>query len=196
MYPVVKVPEFDRAGHLGSRYTWSKRDHSFVRHAFQGAVDERPQSLPLRAQLAGALLNIDEAQRARDVLEAGGAGNSRSPRALYLLSEAQRRTEDYAAAEVTARRLIALDPRALGGPRQLAQVFNDQREYQKIITLLEPIVTARLGAADAADLTSDTFRGLYFDLASAYEELRQFDKAIAMLTQASALSSVTRRFCS
>ena len=64
-----------------------------------------------------------------------------------------------AAAEVTARRLIALDSRALGGPRQLAQIFLDQNEHQKIVALLEPIVTARLGAADAADLTSDTFRG-------------------------------------
>ena len=101
-------------------------------------------------------------------------------RALYLLSEAQRRTRDFAAAEVTARRLIALDPRALGGPRQLAQIFRDQREHQKIVALLEPIVTARLGAADAADLASDTFRATYFDLASAYERaaaVRQGDRA-------------------
>jgi tetratricopeptide (TPR) repeat protein len=83
---------------------------------------------------------------------------------------AQRRTRDFAAAEVTARRLIALDSRALGGPRQLAQIFLDQDDHQKIVALLEPIVTARLGAADAADLSSDTFRGAYFDLASAYEK--------------------------
>ena len=155
--------------------------------AFAGAVEERPQSLPLRSQWATALLNVGDAQRARDVLEEGSAGNSRNQRALYLLSEAQRRTRDFAAAEVTARRLIALDARALGGPRQLAQIFLDQNEHQKIVALLEPIVTARLGAADAADLASDTFRGTYFDLASAYEKLRQFDKAIAMLRQARTL---------
>ena len=120
--------------------------------AFAGAVEERPQSLPLRSQWATALLNVGEAQRAREVLEEGSAGNSRNQRALYLLSEAQRRTRDFAAAEVTARRLIALDARALGGPRQLAQIFLDQNEHQKIVALLEPIVTARLGAADAADL--------------------------------------------
>ncbi len=124
------------------------------------------------------------------MLEAGSAGSSRNQRALYLLSEAQRRTHDFAAAEVTARRLIALDARALGGPRQLAQIFVDQNEHQKVVALLEPIVTARLGAADAADLSSDTFRSTYFDLASAYEKLRQFDKAIAMLRQARTLSPV------
>jgi tetratricopeptide (TPR) repeat protein len=122
------------------------------------------------------------------VLEDGSAGNSRNQRALYLLSEAQRRTHDFAAAEVTARRLIALDARALGGPRQLAQIFFDQGAHQKVVALLEPIVTTRLGAADAADLSSDAFRGAYFDLASAYENLRQFDKAIALLRRARTLS--------
>ena len=156
--------------------------------AFAGAVEERPQSLPLRSQWATALLNTGDARRAREVLEEGSAGNSRNQRALYLLSEAQRRTRDFAAAEVTARRLIALDARALGGPRQLAAIFLEQGEHQKIVALLEPIVTARLRAADAADLSSDTFRSTYFDLATAYEKLRQYDKAIAMLRQARTLS--------
>ena len=37
-------------------------------------------------------------------------------------------------------------------------------------------------------MSSEAFRSVYFDLASAYEELRQFDKAIAVLTQARTLS--------
>jgi len=172
---------------LGQVYQDAGRWRDAAR-AYQGAVEQRPQNLSLRAQWATALLNGGETQRAREVLEEGSAGSSRNSRALYLLSEAQRRTRDYAAAEVTARRLIALDLKALGGPRQLVQIFRDQREHQKIVALLEPIVTARLRAADAADMTSDTFRSVYFDLATAYEELRQFDKAIAVLTQARALS--------
>jgi tetratricopeptide (TPR) repeat protein len=172
---------------LGQVYQDAGRWSDAVR-AFAGAVQERPQSLPLRSQWATALLNVGDAQRAREVLEAGSAGSSRNQRALYLLSEAQRRTQDYAAAEVTARRLIALDARALGGPRQLAQIFLDQGDHQKIVTLLEPIVTARLNAADAADLSNDMFRSTYFDLATAYEKLRQFDKSIVMLRQARALS--------
>ena len=136
-----------------------------------------------------ALLNSGEPQRAREVLEQGGVGNSRNQRALYLLSEAQRRMRDYAAAEVTARRLIALDPRAVLGARQLAQILLDQNEHQKVVALVEPIVTPRLKAADAADMQSETFRQLYFDLATAYEQLRQHDKAIALLRQAQALVS-------
>jgi tetratricopeptide (TPR) repeat protein len=172
---------------LGQVYQDAGRWADAVR-AFAGAVEERPQSLPLRSQWATALLNVGEAQQARDVLEAGSAGSSRNQRALYLLSEAQRRTHDFAAAEVTARRLIALDTSALGGPRQLALIFLDQNEHQKIVALLEPIVTARMGAADAADLSSETFRGTYFDLTTAYEKLRQFDRAMAILKQARTLS--------
>ncbi len=174
---------------LGQVYQDAGRWGDAVR-AFAGAVEERPQSLPLRSQWATALLNVGEAQQARDVLEAGSAGSSRNQRALYLLAEAQRRTHDFAAAEVTARRLIALDARALGGPRQLALIFFDQSEHQKVVALLEPIVTARLGAADAADLSSETFRSTYFDLATAYEKLRQFDKAISLLRQGRTLSPV------
>lgn len=175
-------------GTLGQVYQDAGRWVDAAR-AYQGAVEERPQSVPLRSQWAMALINAGEPQRAREVLEQGGVGNSRNQRAVYLLSEAQRRTRDYAAAEVTARRLIALDPRALLGPRQLAQILLDQNAHQKIVEMAEPIVTPRLKAADAADLRSDTFRELYFDLATAYEKLRQHDKAIAMLRQAQSLAS-------
>ena len=156
--------------------------------AYEGAVEARPQSLPLRSQWATALLNAGDAQRAREVLEAGGAGTSRNSRALYLLAEAQRRTHDAAAAEATARKMIALDAKSLVGPRVLAQVFGDQHEYQKIVGALEPIVSARLRTADAADMSDEAFRGAYFDLVSAYEQLKQYDKALAVLTQARTLS--------
>lgn len=174
-------------GTLGEAYQDAGRWRDAAR-AYEGAVGERPQSVPLRSQWAAALLNAGDPQRAREVLEQGGVGNSRNQRALALLSEAQRRTRDFAAAEVTARRLIAIDARSLVGPAQLARIFRDQNEHQKIVALLDPIVTARLGAADAADLRSDTFRELYFDLATAYEQLRQHDKAVALLRQARTLT--------
>ena len=182
---VVDSPEL--LSTLGQAYQDQGRWRDAAK-AYEGAVQERPQFLPLRTQWATALLNAGEPQRAREVLEEGSAGNSRSTRALYLLSEAQRRTRDFAAAEVTARRLIALEARGLGGPQQLARIFRDQNEHQKIVALLEPIVMPRLRAADAADLTSETFRSVYFDLATSYETLRQFDKAITMLRQARTLS--------
>ena len=156
--------------------------------AYEGAVEDRPQSLPLRAQWATALLNSGDAKRAREVLEEGAAGNSRNGRALYLLAEAQRRTRDYAAAEATARKLILLDPKNMSAPQELAQVFGDQHQYQKIVGLLEPMVSARFRTADATEMADESFRGLYFDLVGAYEQLKQYDKALAVLTQARTLS--------
>ena len=156
--------------------------------AYEGAVDDRPQYLPLRTQWATALLNSGDAARARQVLEEGAAATSRNGRALYLLAEAQRRTHDMAAAEATSRKLIALDPKNLVGPRQLAHIFQDAHDYQKAIGVLEPIVSARFRAADAADMSDRSFRDFYFDLVEAYEQLKQYDKALAVLTQAQKLS--------
>ena len=174
-------------GTLAQVYESSRRWRDAAR-AYEGAVDGRPQSLPLRSQWATALLNAGDAQRAREVLDEASAGTSRNARALYVLAEAQRRTRDFAAAEATARRLISLDPKALGGPRELAQIFDDQREYQKIVALLEPVVSLRFRTADATEMADELFQGVYFDLVSAYEALKQFDKAIAVLTQARTLS--------
>src|SRR5262249_24441392 len=139
--------------------------------AYQGAVEDRPQSLPLRSQWATALLNSGDAQRARQVLEEGSAGISRNGRALYLLAEAPRRTRDYAAAEATARRLVSLDPKNMMAPRVLAHVFEDQHDYPKIVAVLEPIVTSRFRTADSGEVQDESFRGLYFDLVDAYEQL-------------------------
>jgi tetratricopeptide (TPR) repeat protein len=156
--------------------------------AYEGAVDDRPQSLPLRSQWATALLNSGDARRAREVLEEGSAGSSRNSRALYLLAEAQRRTRDYPAAEATARKLMALDAKNMAAPRELAQIFEDQHDYQKVVSLLDPIVSARFRAADAGGMADEGFRSVYFDLVSAYEQLKQYDKALAVLAQARQLS--------
>ena len=178
-------------GTLALVYERSERWSDAAR-AYQGAVQDRPENAALRAQWATALLNAGEPKRAREVLEEV-SGNLRNARTLYLLAEAQRRLRDFTAAEATARRLTALDPKALGGPRELALIFRDQDEHQKIVTLLEPIVTTRLRSADAGDMSSDAFRNLYFDLVSAYEALKQFDKAIAVMVQARTLSPTDPR---
>lgn len=161
--------------------------------AYQGAVEERPQSLPLRAQWATALLNAGEPQRAREVLEEVSASVQRNARALYLLAEAQRRTRAFSDAEATARKLMTLEPKSLGGPRELALIFRDQGDHQKVVAVLEPIVTGRFRTADAAEMSNEVFRSLYFDLVSTYEDMRQFDKAIAVLTQARTLSPTDPR---
>ena len=69
-----------------------------------------PGSHDTRIRWASALLQIDTAEafaQAREVLGPVLEAAPTEPRALYLLSTAERRAKDFAAAEATARRLIA-----------------------------------------------------------------------------------------
>ncbi len=69
-----------------------------------------PGSDDTRIRWATALLQIDSAEafaKAREVLRPVIAAAPAEPRALYLLSTAERRAKDFVAAEATARALIA-----------------------------------------------------------------------------------------
>lgn len=162
------------------------RDAAGAYEAAAGAVGGK-RTLQLSLQWATALLNsgsLNEAIQARKILEEVTVGASASARALYLLSEAQRRSGDLAAAEATGRRLMAADPNNLLGAHALAQIYEDRHEYQRVVGLLDPIVMSRLRAPNAPKLAGDpNFRRLYINLALAYERLREYDKAIAVLTQ-------------
>lgn len=173
---------------LAQRYEEENRwrDAAEAYEAAAGAVSGK-RSLQLTLQWATALLNsggVDDARQARKILEEVAVGASASARALYLLSEAQRRSSDLAAAETTGRRLMAADPNNLLGAHALAQIYEDRHEYQRVIALLDPIVMSRLRAPNAPKLAGDpNFRRLCISLSLAYERLREYDKAIAVLTQ-------------
>lgn len=102
-----------------------------------------PRSADTRVRWASALVQVgtpESLARARELL---GEATSIAPgdvRALYLLSTAERRGRDFAAAEATARRLIAASPDTISGPFALAQVYEDQRRYVEAADVLEPLV--------------------------------------------------------
>jgi tetratricopeptide (TPR) repeat protein len=124
---------------------------------------------------------------AREVLEAGSASTSKNGRALYLLAEAQRRTHDMAAAEATARKLIALDARNLAGFRVR------WRRFSKTNTSIRrsSVCSSRSSPPGFARRTPRRWAtrrfAAYFDLVDAYEQLKQYDKALAVLTQGASL---------
>ncbi len=107
--------------------------------AYERAAALTPQSAEVKTRWAGALLNIQDdaaTARARQMLEGLAASRPRDDRTLYLLSQAQRRSQDLASAEATARRVIVLDPKGLWGPWALAQVLEDRRDYAGVVTTL------------------------------------------------------------
>lgn len=108
--------------------------------AYERAAALTPQSAEVKTRWAGALLNAQDDEtataRARQMLEQLATSQPANDRTLYLLSQAQRRSRDLAAAEATARRVIALDPKGLWGPWALAQVLEDRRDYTGVVNTL------------------------------------------------------------
>jgi tetratricopeptide (TPR) repeat protein len=161
----------------------SARERQWVRaaEAFGRASAASPGNLDLRLRYAAALVNAGRPQAARDVLRELGERQSNEPRVLSLQVDVERALREYDAAERTARRLVELQPNQPFGAQALAQVYADKRAYAQVIATLEPAIT-RGEATDGAR----TLVPLRLALGLAYQELRQFDKAIASFERARA----------
>lgn len=110
-----------------------------------------PGNVDTRLRWASALLQTGAPAalgQARGLLQQVVESGVAEPRAFYLLSSAERRLKNYAAAETAARRLMASSPDQLNGPLALAQVYEDQRRFTAAADVLRPAV-ARF--ADAAE---------------------------------------------
>ena len=106
-------------------------------------------------------------------------------RALYLLSQAQRRLGDLEAAEAAARRVIAQNGTSPWGYYALAEALEARRQYQPVVDALAPAVAAFRGRSGDDTLELGM---LLPHLGFAYQELGQYDKAIATFEEARKLS--------
>jgi tetratricopeptide (TPR) repeat protein len=158
--------------------------------AYARALQRTPRNTELKSRYASALLNLggrENAAKARDALTEVVAARPTSPdaRALYLLSQAQRRLGDYAAAEATARRVIAQNSKSPWGFYALAESLEERRQYQAIVDELAPVVAEFRGKG--ADGSFDV--GILLPhLGFAHQELGQYDKAIAAFEEARKLA--------
>ena len=111
---------------------------------YERLAEVNPTSLDVKTRWAAALLQGDDnegaATKAKELLTEVTAAAPTEARPLYLLSLAERKRRDFAAAEAVARRLIALDPSSPTGPFALAQVYEDQRLFGKAADVLAPAV--------------------------------------------------------
>jgi tetratricopeptide (TPR) repeat protein len=107
-------------------------------------------------------------------------------RALYLLSQAQRRLGDLPGAAATARKVIAQNGKSAWGYYALAEALEEQRQYQQVVDALAPAV-AEFKPGPSSDTGFEA--GLLLPhLGFAYQQLGQFDKAIASFEEARRLS--------
>src|SRR5262249_4101994 len=157
--------------------------------AYARAIAAQPRNVDLKAQYASALLNVGGAEalgRARDLLSEVVAARPEDARALFQLSQAQRRLGAYTAAEATARRVIALNNRSVMGDYALATALEERRQYQALVDAIEPAV-AEFRARNGTNASSDL--GLLLPhLGFAYQELGSYDKSIATFEEAHKLA--------
>jgi tetratricopeptide (TPR) repeat protein len=153
--------------------------------AFAEAVKATPRNPELKRQYAAALLNAGGRQAigaARDVLTEVLSTRPNDARALYLLSQAQRRLGDLAGAEATARTLIAQNIKSPWGFSALSEALEERRQYQSVVDTLS---TALVQFRSSAGNDSSFELGLLLPhLGFAHQELGQFDKAIAAFDEA------------
>ena len=155
--------------------------------AYESALKISLRSVDLRVRYAGMLLGTGvekDAVRARDVLRE--AVELRAPddrtleRALLLLAQAERRTGELDASERTARRVISQNRRSARAYVALAETLEERRRYQDVADALAPAVALFRGDADSDGPLSMLLPHLGF----AYQQLGQYDKAIAALQEA------------
>ncbi len=174
---------------LGDFYERERR-WSDAANAYGRALARAPRSVDLKTRYASALLNAggrDNIGKARDTLAdvVSGRANDITVRALYLLSQAQRRLGEFPDAEATARRIIAQNNKSPWGYYALAESLEERRQYQAVVNELSPVVAG--WRSTSADPSFDVAL-LLPHLAFAYQELGQHDKAIASFEEARRLS--------
>jgi tetratricopeptide (TPR) repeat protein len=152
--------------------------------AYEQAVRRAPKNAELKARYASALRNAGGREipgKARAVLTDLVGAQPHDGRALYLLSQAERRLGDLPAAEKTARRVIAEDGKSPWGYYALAESLEERHQYQAVVDELTPPLNELRTRAAATAFE----RGLLLPhLGFAYQELGQMDKAIAVFEEA------------
>ena len=183
---IANEPRFFRAWILMGEILEKNGEYKEAASAYGQAARQGPRSGELRLRQASALLRADDPAAARGVLEEFVKANPTDAMALSLLSEAQLRSKDDEAAEATAKRLIALEPKGIRGPYALVAVYESRRDYRKVVETLGPLAAS--SDVDERTRTSRTFLGLVVKLGYAYQELGDFDRAIATFEAARKLA--------
>jgi tetratricopeptide (TPR) repeat protein len=170
---------------LGDFYDRERRYKDSAR-VYALAVQRAPRNADLKVRYAAALMNVGSREnftKARDLLDEVVKASPSDPRALYLLSQAQRRTGDAAAAETTARRLIGVNGRSPWGYYALAEALQERQQYQAVIDTLAPAINEMRSRS-----ANDALGMLLPHVGFAYEQLGQYEQAIAAFDEAHRLA--------
>ena len=164
-----------------------QRRWSDAAKAYERALAVAPRNAELKTRYAQALLNAGEREnlvKAREALDDLVATRN-DARALYMLSQANRRLGDLTAAESSARRLIAAQDASPWGYFALAAALEAAQQYQKMVDALTPAVAKFHAMSGDHSLELGM---LLPHLGFAQQELGQYDKALATFEEARRVS--------
>jgi tetratricopeptide (TPR) repeat protein len=170
---------------LGDYYARTQR-WSDAAGAYEQALRGSPKGFDVRVRYATMLLNVGGAAnetRARDVLREAVAIRV-TESALYLLSQAERASGDFTAAEATARKLIAQNAANPRGYSALAEALIARRRYTEIIEALVPAAAKFRSSPEPAVSLGLLLPRLGF----AYQQVGRHNEAIAIFEELRALS--------
>ena len=172
-------------------HRWNDAAAAYLKAA---SISSPRNAVDLKRHYASALLQAggrENLTKARDALTELVGGAPTDGRALYMLSQAQRRLGDGAAAERTARRVIAQNSDSPWGYYALAEALEERHQFQAVVDELAPVVNAAgaagaAGTQRAAAASADAMdvSVLLPHLGFAYQALGQHDKAIATFEDA------------
>jgi tetratricopeptide (TPR) repeat protein len=144
------------------------------------ALQQGRGSANLRERHATALLNAGDAAGARDILRPLSAERQSDPSIWYLLSQAELRTNDLAAAEAAAQRVAELDPSDIRAPLTLARIFERQGRPARVVEAL----TTAIASAERRGAPARQMANLYVPLGFAHTQLGQHEEAVSVFERA------------
>jgi tetratricopeptide (TPR) repeat protein len=156
--------------------------------AYSEAIKVAPRSVELRTRYASSLMSVGSREaigQARDALTDALDVGPGDVRVLYLLSQAERRLGNLAAAETWARKIITEDEDEPWGYFALSQALEPQGRYAEIVDALAPAAARLRGGGDAS---ARDMAMLLPPLGFAYLKRGQYERAIDVFEQARALT--------
>ena len=140
---------------------------------YERSVARNPRGIGARRRLANALLEDGQAEGAREVLRELVTIRPEDAAGLYLLSQVELGLGNFDEAERVARQLVDAEPAGIRGAYALSEVFARQRQHQRVVDTLKPV----LDAARRRDMRVDQIASLLGRLGFAYEQLGSYGEA-------------------
>jgi tetratricopeptide (TPR) repeat protein len=155
--------------------------------AYGRALEIAPRNTDLQTRYAQALMNSgdhDDLAKARETLTAMAAtGND--ARALYLLSQADRRLGDLPGAVAAAKRVITVQDSSPWGYYALTQALEQQQQFSQIVDTLTPAIAKFHAMSGDHSLELGM---LLPHLGFAHQQVGDYDAALASFGEAHKLS--------